>query len=101
MEIAINPDLLTVMLLYSLPGSFENFRCAIESRDNLPTPESLRTKIIEEYDARKNVLRGGSSDTMFVKKHSRRDNRNHATEVKDNAAKRSLDQSRCFYESAG
>ena len=39
-EIAINPDLLTVMLLYSLPGSFENFRCAIESRDNLPTPES-------------------------------------------------------------
>ena len=42
MEVEINPDLLTVMLLYSLPPNFENFRCAIESRDELPTPESLR-----------------------------------------------------------
>ena len=96
MEIAINPDLLTVMLLYSLPSSFENFRCAIESRDNLPTPESLRTKIIEEYDARKNSPRGESSDAMFVKKYGWRDNRNHVTEVKDNAEKRSQDQFRCF-----
>ena len=53
MEIDINPDLLTVMLLYSLPPSFENFRCAIESRDELPSPENLRIKIIEEHDARK------------------------------------------------
>jgi len=35
MDIDINPDLLTIMLLYSLPPSFENFRCAIESRDTL------------------------------------------------------------------
>lgn len=28
MEVTINPDLLTVMLLYSLPPRFENFRCA-------------------------------------------------------------------------
>lgn len=62
MEIAINPDLLTVMLLYSLPASFENFRCAIESRDNLPTPETLRTKIIEESDARKNDPQNVCSD---------------------------------------
>lgn len=53
MDIEINQDLLTVMVLYSLPSTFENFRCAIESRDNLPTPDSLRTKIIEESDARK------------------------------------------------
>ncbi|CAB0004910.1 unnamed protein product [Nesidiocoris tenuis] len=54
MEIKINDDLLTIMLLYSLPEEFENFRCAIESRDDLPKPETLRTKIIEEADARKN-----------------------------------------------
>lgn len=35
MDIQINPDLLSVMLLHSLPSSFTNFRCAIESRDQL------------------------------------------------------------------
>lgn len=60
MEVNINPDLLIVMLLYSLPPCFENFRCAIKSRDELPTPETLRIKIIEEYDARKNDTRASS-----------------------------------------
>ena len=53
MEIDINSDLLAIMLLYSLPESFENFRCAIESRDNLPDVESLKVKILEENNARK------------------------------------------------
>lgn len=70
MEIDINPDLLSVMLLYSLPPSFENFRCAIESRDELPSPENLRIKIIEEYDARKNETREVTTSAMFAKKRS-------------------------------
>lgn len=57
MDIEINQDLLAIMLLYSLPPSFENFRCAIESRDELPASEVLRIKIIEESDARKNDAR--------------------------------------------
>uniref|UniRef100_A0A0K8SC80 Retrovirus-related Pol polyprotein from transposon TNT 1-94 n=1 Tax=Lygus hesperus TaxID=30085 RepID=A0A0K8SC80_LYGHE len=56
MDIAINDDLLSIMLLYSLPEEFENFRCAIESRDDLPKPDALRTKILEESDARKTNL---------------------------------------------
>lgn len=51
MEVDINDDLLSIMLFYSLPASFENFRCAIESRDILPKPEVLRVKIAEENDA--------------------------------------------------
>ena len=43
MDVNINDDLLAIMLLYSLPASFENFRVAIESRDVLPTPDNLRT----------------------------------------------------------
>jgi len=39
MHVQINGDPLTIMLLYSLPSSFENFRCAIESRDRLSTAE--------------------------------------------------------------
>lgn len=54
MEIEINKDLLAVLLLYSLPQNFENFRCAIESRDELPSPEALKIKILEEYEARNN-----------------------------------------------
>lgn len=36
MEIVINDCLQTKMLLYSSPDDFENFRCAIESRHDLP-----------------------------------------------------------------
>ncbi|KAK2578606.1 hypothetical protein KPH14_001023 [Odynerus spinipes] len=66
MDVEINPDLLTIMLLYSLPPCFENFRCAIESRDELPTPEALRIKIVEESDARKNDARMPENDAMIA-----------------------------------
>lgn len=69
MGVEINPDLLSIMLLYSLPSSFENFRCAIESRDNLPSPDILRVKIIEESDARKNETRTSSQDALYIKKN--------------------------------
>jgi hypothetical protein len=65
MEVEINRDLLAIMLLYSLPDSFENFRCAIESRDHLPTPDVLRVKIIEESNARKTAARGASQNALF------------------------------------
>lgn len=53
MDTEINADLLSIMLLYSLPSSFENFRVAIESRDSLPKPDDLKVNIIEEYEDRK------------------------------------------------
>lgn len=53
MLISINGDLLAIMLFYSLPSSYENFRCAIESRDGLPSADALKVKIIEESEARK------------------------------------------------
>lgn len=56
------------MLLYSLPPSFDNFRCAIESQDELSSPETLRIKIIEEHDTRKNDTREYSPNAMLVKK---------------------------------
>ncbi|KMQ86502.1 rna-dependent dna polymerase [Lasius niger] len=68
MDIDINKDLLSVMLLYSLPKSFENFRCAIESRDELPTAEILRVKITEEYDARKGDSSERSASALMIKR---------------------------------
>uniref|UniRef100_A0ABD2WYV7 Retrovirus-related Pol polyprotein from transposon TNT 1-94 n=1 Tax=Trichogramma kaykai TaxID=54128 RepID=A0ABD2WYV7_9HYME len=40
----LDDDLLAIMLLQSLPASYENFRCAIESRDSLPGPRNPQNK---------------------------------------------------------
>lgn len=61
MDITIHKDLLSVILLRSLPESLENFRCAISSRDELPDPESLRGKIIDELETRKGNVAQNSS----------------------------------------
>ncbi|GBN25429.1 hypothetical protein AVEN_187393-1 [Araneus ventricosus] len=49
LNIVIDEDLTSVMLLYSLPANFETFRVAIESRAKLDT---LRIKIIDEWQSR-------------------------------------------------
>ena len=61
MDIAINQDLLSVILLRSLPERYENVCCAIPSSDVLPSPENLRIKITEEFDAQKVVSRESTS----------------------------------------
>ena len=71
MEIDINEDLMSILLLYSLPPSYENFRCAIESRDELPGPLDLKIKIFEENDARKQKIRENESGAMFAWKNSK------------------------------
>lgn len=97
MDIQINQELLTIMLLYSLPSNFENFRCAIESRDNLPSPESLRTKIIEESDARKSTSFDLHSKAMFTKRNNRVTNK-QKFEVKEkfDPKQNTNNQFRCY-----
>ncbi|XP_029159136.1 uncharacterized protein LOC114931320 [Nylanderia fulva] len=72
MEIKINKDLLSIMLLYNMPSNFENFRCAIESRDELSTPEILRMKILEEFEARRNESGSALQNAMFSTKNFRK-----------------------------
>lgn len=77
MDVVINPDQLAIMMLYSLPTIFKNFRVTIESRDDLPDPETLRTKIIEESDARKNAATSSQSqDALFVRRKQGRTKEN-------------------------
>lgn len=76
MRIEINNDLLSVMMLRSLPESFENFRCAIASRDDLPSPETLRVKILEEYETRKgNGYKTSNQSAMMARKSFRKKNK--------------------------
>lgn len=96
MDVVINPDQLAIMMLYSLPSSFENFRIAIESRDELPESETLRTKIIEEFDARKNSgTSNRSQDAMFVHKKKRSKQKENQT-GKEDQKKDKLFKYKCF-----
>lgn len=47
-------DLLSVPILYIIPSIYENFRCAVEAKDELLQPEALKMKLLDEYNARKN-----------------------------------------------
>lgn len=69
MNVTVHEDLLSIMMLYSLSSEFETFRVAIESRDNLPKPDELKIKIIEEFQARKNT-QGIQSSTSSSEQES-------------------------------
>lgn len=55
-------------LSFTLPESYENFKCAIKSRDALPDPETLRTKILDESTTRKLKPQEGSHSVMLARK---------------------------------
>lgn len=65
MNVNINGELLTIMLLHSLPNSYDNFCCAVKSHDALPDVERLMGKIIEESFAREH--KSEDNGAMFVK----------------------------------
>ena len=52
LEINIHEDLITIMFLYSHPDNFENFRCAIESRDELPNLTFKKLKLLKKVNPR-------------------------------------------------
>lgn len=67
MEILISEDLLSKLLLYSIPKSYDNFRCAIETRDELPKIESLKIKLIEEASSRTEKQNGDEQKALQAK----------------------------------
>ena len=79
MEVEINGELLSVMLLQTLPASFDKFRCAIKSRDKLPDAESLIVKIFNESESKKQHSAGSEFGAMFAKKsYQKRAPRNYS-----------------------
>ena len=76
------------------------FRCAIESRDELPTTEVLRIKFIEESDTRINNRRGNncrlnSSDAMLAKNQWRQNENKHGGST-EGTKRRDRSEIRCF-----
>jgi len=66
----VSDELQSIILLHSLSGSFDNFRCAVESRDMLPTPEQLKVKILDESATRKH--RDQSDDHAMIARRGKR-----------------------------
>ncbi|CAD6221970.1 GSCOCG00012981001-RA-CDS, partial [Cotesia congregata] len=77
--VAINDEVLAIILMYSLPASFSMFRTAIESRDELPSTAVLKIKIIEDYEGRSNqpveagALYSKSNNKYYDKKRCEND----------------------------
>ncbi|CAD6208896.1 GSCOCG00012765001-RA-CDS, partial [Cotesia congregata] len=77
--VAINDEVLAIILMYSLPASFSMFRTAIESRDELPSTAVLKIKIIEDYEGRGNqpveagALYSKSNNKYYDKKRREND----------------------------
>lgn len=55
MGIDLTSELVSIIMLYSFPSSCDNFRNVVELRDQLPSPEDLKIKIIEESETRRNT----------------------------------------------
>lgn len=98
LEIAINKDLLAVMFLRSLPEEYENFRCAMSTRDELPSLETLRIKVTEESETRKISTRRSLQNAMVAAKseNKNRHNDQHGESKKDNSMVRKDAKMKCF-----
>ena len=53
-NLSVPDDMITILMLYSIPDTYDNFRCAIEARDKLPSPDALKINLLDEEHARKN-----------------------------------------------
>ncbi|UYV64139.1 hypothetical protein LAZ67_2006688, partial [Cordylochernes scorpioides] len=67
MDAQVPEDFLSILLLCSLPESYEGFRTAIEIRDKLPSFETLKVKMLEE-EIRQTELNGttDSEEKVFL-----------------------------------
>lgn len=78
LSIELQDELLAIILLSSLPSSYENFIIAIESRDQLPSIENLKVKLLEEGHRRgENEPQETSSErVLFLNNRNNRKGKN-------------------------
>lgn len=76
--IEIQDEVLCIILLCSLPATYENFVIAIESRDTLPTFDNVKSKIAEESlrrDSNKNdQVPGENAENSAFYTHQKQNN---------------------------
>ncbi|XP_049318346.1 uncharacterized protein LOC105224069 isoform X1 [Bactrocera dorsalis] len=83
--VGLQEEFFVIMLLASLPKSFENLVVALESRDELPKLNSIKIKLIEEGERRKSCVTKnteGSVQAFMVRESSIK--KNSSTNLKLN-----------------
>lgn len=70
-DIKLPDELLSIILLSSLPPSYENFVVAIESHDQLPKPNVLKNKLMEEHNRRGGDSAHQSGEVAFFSKYKK------------------------------
>jgi len=94
-EIAIDipEEILSIILLSSLPNAYDNFVIAIEARDKLPSIETLKVKLLEEAQRRHSVVPG---EQAYVVQH--KGNQQYKKEVNSKAEeiKKKPTYGKCF-----
>lgn len=81
-DIKLQDELLAILILSSLPKSYENFVIAIESRDDLPKVSALKTKLLEEGRRREGDVEHDpltSSEAAFFSKQRKKQQRKSFT----------------------
>ena len=83
-RVELQDELFAIMLLASLPTSYENFVIALEMRDELPKLSALKLKLTEEGEIRKageqiTQVEGGAQVLM-----SQLNNKKHNNTVSSN-----------------
>lgn len=63
--ISLQEELLSIILLSSLPQQYENFVIAMETRDSLPNLISLKQKLLEEGERRKSEREENTNQQAF------------------------------------
>ena len=77
MDIDINEELLTTLLLNSLPDSYDNFSGNMRCRDKLPNPDECKIKILEEFERRKSRTKRDEQAMLAAKRYYSNKNTNN------------------------
>jgi len=96
LNITMPDELLVLILLTSLPKSYEHFVVAMEVRDTLPTLSVLKTKLLEE-GARKGKSANGNLDDEEQKGFAAQSKPKKSNKKKDDDEKQKMrSEGRCF-----
>ncbi|KMQ86371.1 retrovirus-related pol polyprotein from transposon tnt 1-94, partial [Lasius niger] len=76
MELNIDKKLISI-LLYSIPDYYEPFRVAIEAKDKILELETLKVKMIEEYESRMRRNDGSATSAMFASRNKAAKSKRH------------------------
>lgn len=96
-DIKLPDELFVIILLSSLPKSYENFVVAIESRDELPKSNVIKTKLLEEGSRRESeAVEANGGESAFFSRHKRPTQTNSQSQQHTQRQRRVNSNAKCY-----